>query len=105
MARTNSLTNFLKDVADAIRSKTGSTAEIQAEDFDTEIENIQTGVMTQEEYDNAMLLSEDILGVIGTTTAETVGPVLDDVLDVQASDDSGGSTSAVEALLNDILGI
>ena len=43
MARTDTLTNFLTDVADAIRTKTGSAEPISAEDFDTEIENIPSG--------------------------------------------------------------
>lgn len=43
MARVDTLTNFLTDVADAIRTKTGSQETIQASDFDTEIENIPSG--------------------------------------------------------------
>lgn len=43
MARTDSLGHFLTDVADAIREKTGSSEEIVASDFDTEIENIPSG--------------------------------------------------------------
>lgn len=42
MARTDNLTNYLTDVADAIRTKTGSQATIQASSFDTEIEDIET---------------------------------------------------------------
>lgn len=37
MARTNNLTNFLTDVADAIKQKTGNDSPILASDFDTEI--------------------------------------------------------------------
>lgn len=40
MARTNSLTNFLTDVADAIKEKKGSEADITASNFDTEILNL-----------------------------------------------------------------
>lgn len=40
MARTNNLNNFLTDVADAIRTKTGGTEKIQASQFDTEIEKL-----------------------------------------------------------------
>lgn len=40
MARTDNLTNYLTDVADAIRTKTGSQATIQASNFDTTISNI-----------------------------------------------------------------
>lgn len=43
MARTNNLSNFLTDVADAIRTKTGGSAPIAAENFDTEIESISGG--------------------------------------------------------------
>lgn len=43
MARTNTLGNFLTDVADAIRTKTGSQEPIQASSFDTEIESIPSG--------------------------------------------------------------
>lgn len=43
MARTNTLGNFLTDVADAIRTKTGSQDLIQASNFDTAISNIPSG--------------------------------------------------------------
>ena len=44
MARTNTLGNFLTDVADAIRNKKGTTDTIPASDFDTEIASIESGV-------------------------------------------------------------
>lgn len=43
MARIDNLTNFLTDVADAIRDKKGTTGLIQASNFDTEIASIETG--------------------------------------------------------------
>lgn len=43
MARTDTLGNFLTDVADAIRTKKGTSETIPAEDFDTEIENLPSG--------------------------------------------------------------
>ena len=43
MARINSLTNFLTDVATAIKSKTGKNTSIPAANFDTEIMTIETG--------------------------------------------------------------
>ena len=43
MARTDTLGNFLTDVADAIREKKGTTDTILASNFDTEIESIETG--------------------------------------------------------------
>ena len=47
MARIDNLTNFLTDVADSIRSKTGKSEAIAAEDFDTEIESISGGATLQ----------------------------------------------------------
>lgn len=44
MARTNTLGNFLTDVADAIREKKGTTGTILASNFDTEIASIESGV-------------------------------------------------------------
>ena len=43
MARTDTLGNFLTDVADAIREKKGTSETILASDFDTEIENLPSG--------------------------------------------------------------
>lgn len=43
MARTDTLGNFLTDVADAIREKKGTTDTIQASNFDTEIASIEGG--------------------------------------------------------------
>lgn len=40
MARIDNLTNFLTDIADTIRSKTGSTATLTASNFDGEIDGI-----------------------------------------------------------------
>lgn len=43
MARTDTLGNFLTDVAEAIRTKKGTTNTIQASNFDTEIASIEGG--------------------------------------------------------------
>lgn len=43
MARTDTLGHFLTDVADSIRTKTGSETTITASEFDTAIGNIPTG--------------------------------------------------------------
>ena len=43
MARTDTLANYLTDIADAIREKTGSSDPIQASSFDTAIEGIPSG--------------------------------------------------------------
>lgn len=42
MARTNTLGNFLTDIANAIREKKGTTNAISASDFDTQISSIET---------------------------------------------------------------
>lgn len=43
MARTDTLTNFLTDVASAIKTKKGDQTAIQASSFDTEIANLPSG--------------------------------------------------------------
>ena len=43
MARTNNLTNFLNDVAIAIKQKLGDNTPIPASQFDTKISEIETG--------------------------------------------------------------
>jgi len=51
MARTDTLGNFLTDVADAIREKTGSEETIQASEFDTAISEIPSGADLNEYYE------------------------------------------------------
>lgn len=53
MARTNNLTNFLTDVAGAIKTKTGDNSLIPASQFDTKIAGITTGKLSNEEYTKA----------------------------------------------------
>lgn len=43
MARTDTLSNFLTDVSNAVREKTGKTDKIKASELDTEIKNIPSG--------------------------------------------------------------
>lgn len=43
MAKTDNLTDFLTDVADAIRAKKGTTEPINPQDFSAEIESIESG--------------------------------------------------------------
>lgn len=50
MARTDTLGNFLTDVATAIRNKKGTTDTIVASNFDTEIESIESGGGDVSEY-------------------------------------------------------
>lgn len=61
MARTNNLTNFLTDVASAIKTKTGDSTAIPASQFDTKIANISTGHLDNTEYTEANDDVDDIL--------------------------------------------
>lgn len=61
MARTNNLTNFLTDVASAIKTKTGDSSLIPASQFDTKIANISTGHLDNTEYQEANDDLDDIL--------------------------------------------
>lgn len=61
MARTNNLTNFLTDVATAIKTKTGESAAIPASQFDTKITGITTGHLDNTEYTEANDDVDDIL--------------------------------------------
>ena len=54
--RHTTLTSLFTDIAGAIRSKTGESAEIKADDFDTAIEAIPTGGGGSGEYTTEQLL-------------------------------------------------
>lgn len=63
MADISNLSNYLKDVADAIREKKGTEDQIPAANFDTEIRNLPNGgYLTQDEYNEAMSDLDYILG-------------------------------------------
>ena len=53
MADTTNLSQFLSDVADAIRTKKETTEQIPAENFDSEILSIETGIDTSDATANA----------------------------------------------------
>lgn len=95
MARTNNLTNFLTDVAGAIKEKTGDSTAIPASQFDTKIASIPTGGTYQEknititENGNMNLLPDsgyDALSNVRITTSV-----------------SGGDTSDATATANDLI--
>ena len=62
MARTDTLGNFLTDVADAIREKKGTTDTILASNFDTEIESIEGGVDINEYLSDRITSGSSSLG-------------------------------------------
>lgn len=80
MARINTLANFLTDVANAIRSKTGKTGKITPANFDVEINNITTGSGTSEDltfelntYNSLLTTQEGLLIDIKEVLDEKTG--------------------------------
>lgn len=71
MARTNNLTNFLTDVASAIKTKTGDSTAIPASQFDTKIANITTGHLDNTEYTEA---NDDLDDILEGSTPVTIYP-------------------------------
>lgn len=71
MARTNNLTNFLTDVASAIKTKTGDSSLIPASQFDTRIANITTGHLDNTEYQEA---NDDLDDILEGSTPVTIYP-------------------------------
>lgn len=59
MADTNNLSQFLTDVASAIKNKTGKTDKIPAASFDTEINNIPTGTVVEKVVTEASEVVEE----------------------------------------------
>ena len=62
MARTNTLGNFLTDVATAIREKKGTTDAILASNFDTEIASIESGVDINEYFSDTITKGDSSSG-------------------------------------------
>ena len=76
MARIDNLTNFLTDVATAIRNKKEITEQIPAANFDTEILSIETGIDTS--TDNPITASDVVAGKEGYVNGEKVVGALPD---------------------------
>lgn len=94
MADITNLNKFLTDVADAIRTKNETTDPIPAEEFDTEILKIETGTMTEEDYNNCLTLSKMILDEGVTTEDYTDYSSLIRLYDAINNSSTGHSSSA-----------
>ena len=83
MARTNSLGNFLTDVADAIREKKGTTDTILASNFDTEIASIESGVDINEYLSDTITYGTNSLGGWTKTIKKMRSPLTAEGTDAQ----------------------
>ena len=68
------------------------------------VEGTLEELITPEDYSYGLELEEEILGIIGTYTANSVGPVLNDILGTETPNDVGGTFEDVEDVFDDILG-
>ena len=75
MARTDTLGNFLTDVADAIREKKGTTDTILASNFDTEIASIEGGVDINEYLSDTITNGSNSLGGWAKTVKKMRSPL------------------------------
>ena len=82
MARIDNINNFLTDVANSIRNKTGKTDDIPASEFDVEIESISGGGsedLTEElaNYDSSLTTQEvTIQDILKALEGKAIGGVL-----------------------------
>ena len=92
MAKNNNLTDFLTDTANAIRTKKGTTAKINPQEFSSEIASIQTGTDTSD----ATATADDIL--LGKT-AYAKGEKLTGTIETYAGE-GGETVSKLASLAN-----
>lgn len=129
MAKNNNLTDFLVDVADAIREKKGTSEPINPQDFSSEIASIETGgngwtghadaeglraigwteediayyqkwgVNWNEEDDKYHLVSEENKAMYGVINADNIADFLEELIYLPKIDTSG-KTSFAQWLLD-----
>lgn len=69
MAKTDNLTDFLTDIADAIREKKGTTGTINPQDFSSEIASIESGGVVDDVHNfNGEIIDEDAVGIANYKT-------------------------------------
>ena len=87
MADTTNLTNFLRDIADAIRTKKETTEQIPAENFDQEILSIETGPQInnqdKEITENGTYTADEGYTGLGTVTVNVPQEDLQEQLNAQ----------------------
>lgn len=107
MAKTDNLTDFLTDIADAIREKKGTTGTINPQDFSSEIASIESGGGEDSFYwkIEPNLPKEDIKGLFGifarllsVVKIEHVGGIFDTTFSFLSKDGNNGKSVYVRTI-------
>ena len=76
MSKENNLSDFLTNIADAIRDKKGTSDPINAQDFASEIESIETGGGGDEELQEILNVYERKYNVIDNSNIKSITPYM-----------------------------